>query len=211
MMVIRIRPVAPFVFLLFILLSIATVSIGMGESPAAQTVSVQIKVPATRDSAAPTEALTAPSETAVQEEEVYIPRLEAPARSNACYYSDENIFYACGYGMPNCTCYAWGRAYELCGEKPELSPNDACMWFDYNRENAIYSYGDEPREGAIACFAYADGGSGHVAVVEEIGADTLTLSNSAYSGTEFYTETVPRDDPTDGRDNWIFQGYIYPE
>ena len=72
-------------------------------------------------------------------------------------------------------------------------------------------YGDEPREGAIACFAYADGGSGHVALVEEIGADTLTLSNSAYSGTEFYTETVPRDDPTDGRDNWIFQGYIYPE
>ena len=156
-------------------------------------------------------ALRQTKETAAQEEEVYIPRLEAPARSNVCYYSDENIFYACGYGMPNCTCYAWGRAYELCGEKPELSPNDACMWFDYNRENAIYGYGDEPREGAIACFAYADGGSGHVAVVEEIGADTLTLSNSAYSGTEFYTETVPRDDPTDGRDNWIFQGYIYPE
>lgn len=208
-MVIRIKPVVPAVLLLFILLTLATVGMSAGDSPAAQTVSAFTVYPATVDE--PIREAPTSSETTAIENEAYTPRLEAPDPSNACYYSDENIFYACGYGMPNCTCYAWGRAYELYGEKPELSPNDACMWFDYNRENRIYDYGEEPREGAIACFAYADGGSGHVAVVEEIGEDTLTLSNSAYSGTEFYTETVPLDDPADGRDNWIFQGYIYPE
>jgi len=139
----------------------------------------------------------------------YTPRVNAPDSSDPCYYSDANIFYAADYGMPNCTCYAWGRAYEITGQKPELSPYDACTWYDYNVENAVYDYGDTPRQGAIACFAYSDGGSGHVAVVEDVTEDTLLLSNSAYSGAEFYLDSVPVDDPSGGRDGWIFQGYIY--
>lgn len=143
------------------------------------------------------------------EEEAYIPRVSAPDADDPYYYSNENIYYASNYGMPNCTCYAWGRAYELTGRTPELSPWDACTWFDYNRDNGCYDYGFEPKLGAIACWAYADGGSGHVAVVEEIGEDTVTYSNSAYAGTAFYTETAPVADPCNGRENWIFQGYIY--
>lgn len=139
----------------------------------------------------------------------YTPRVNAPDEDDPRYYSDDNIFYAADYGMPNCTCYAWGRAYEITGEKPELSPYDACTWYDYNAENGIYDYGDTPRQGAIACWAYSDGGSGHVAVVEDVEDDTVLLSNSAYSGTEFYMDTVPADDPSAGRDGWIFQGYIY--
>ena len=40
------------------------------------------------------------------------PRLTAPTTDNRFYYKD-NVFYKSGYGMPNCTCYAWGRFYEL--------------------------------------------------------------------------------------------------
>ena len=146
-----------------------------------------------------------------QEEDGYTPRLTSPDLDNTRYYSGENPFYAAGYGMPNCTCYAWGRTYEISGKRPELSPYDACTWYDYNAENQIYDYGDQPEEGAIACWAYADGGPGHVAVVEQVDGDSVLLSNSAYSGAEFYMDTVPADDPSAGRDNWVFQGYIYPD
>ena len=141
----------------------------------------------------------------------YIPRTEAPSYDNACYYSDENAFYAASYGMPNCTCYAWGRAYELLGEKPRLCLYDAGCWYDYNLENGVYACGDIPERGAIACWAYADGGPGHVAVVESVDGDTVTFSNSAYNGAEFYLSAAPVSDPSNGMENWIFQGYIYPK
>ena len=200
--------------LAFLLLActITAISAAMFEIPEQPTVSEA------EETLTQTEAMTQPDSTepkltVVEEHPVkdsgYTPRVNAPDPTDPRYYSDDNIFYAADYGMPNCTCYAWGRAYEITGEKPELSPYDACTWYDYNAENSIYDYGDEPQEGAIACFAYADGGSGHVAVVEEVADDTLLLSNSAYSGTEFYLDTVPADDPSGGREGWIFQGYIY--
>ncbi len=200
--------------LAFLLLActITAISAAMFEIPEQPTVSEA------EETSTQTEAMTQPDSTepkltVVEEHPVkdsgYTPRVNAPDPTDPRYYSDENIFYAADYGMPNCTCYAWGRAYEITGEKPELSPYDACTWYAYNAENSIYDYGDEPQEGAIACFAYADGGSGHVAVVEEVADDTLLLSNSAYSGTEFYLDTVPADDPSGGREGWIFQGYIY--
>lgn len=173
----------------------------------------------TVETQSPTEAATLPPATEskltevpehLQNEDEYKPRLTSPDADNTRYYSGENPFYAAGYGMPNCTCYAWGRAYEISGERPELSPYDACTWYDYNAENQIYDYGDQPEQGAIACWAYADGGPGHVAVVEQVDGDMVLLSNSAYSGAEFYMDTVPADDPSAGRENWIFQGYIYP-
>jgi surface antigen len=139
----------------------------------------------------------------------YVPRLSAPAKTNKYYYSDNNVFYQYGYGMPNCTCYAWGRAYELTGQIPDLCVYSAYLWYDYNIEYQIYSYGSEPRLGAIACWVYSSGTAGHVAVVEKIEDGVITFSNSAYSGIEFYTSTAPVDDPSDGRETWIFQGYIY--
>ena len=43
----------------------------------------------------------------------FSPRLSAPSSSNKYYYSNLNVFYKYGYGMPNCTAYAYGRAYEI--------------------------------------------------------------------------------------------------
>lgn len=139
----------------------------------------------------------------------YSPRLSAPSYSNAYYYSDKNVFYKYGWGMPNCTCYAWGRAYEILGKEPNLSVYSAYLWYDYNKQNGYYAYGQTPKLGAVACWVYTSGTSGHVAVVEKIENGTITFSNSAWGGEEFYTSTAPVSDPSNGRSGWIFQGYIY--
>lgn len=139
----------------------------------------------------------------------YTPRLTAPAHTNKYYYSDLNVLYMYGWPMPNCVTYAWGRAYEILKKEPDLCIYSAYLWYDYNKDNKIYAYGQTPKLGAIACWVYTSGTAGHVAVVEKIENGTITFSNSAYSGTEFYTNTAPIDDPSDGRETWIFQGYIY--
>lgn len=58
--------------------------------------------------------------------------------------------------MPNCTAYAYGRAYEILGSEPKLSWNNAEQWYDYNKSNGYYKYGQTPKVGAIA--------AGHITV-----------------------------------------------
>ena len=128
----------------------------------------------------------------------FSPRLSAPSSSNKYYYSNLNVFYRYDYGMPNCTAYAYGRAYEILGSEPKLSWNNAEQWYGYNK--AV---------GAIACWSYSYGG-GHVAVVEKVENGVITLSNSAYSGDNFYISTASISDPkVGGNKGWNFQGYIY--
>lgn len=137
----------------------------------------------------------------------FTPRFSPPGYGDYCYYGG-NIFYNSGYGMPNCTAYAWGRVYEITGEKPELCTGDAGGWFEYNKNNNIYKYGFTPGVGAIACFDNQYGG--HVAVVEQIQEGRITFSNSAFGGENFYLTTASVDDPNPGQEGWDFQGYIYP-
>ncbi|MBQ8859713.1 MAG: CHAP domain-containing protein [Ruminococcus sp.] len=139
----------------------------------------------------------------------YAARMHAPKKDNPYYYSDLNVFYKWGWGMPNCTAYAWGRAYEILKEEPKLCIYDAYMWYDYNKEHGYYKYGQTPKLGAIACYKYIGYNSGHVAVVEKIIGDTVYFSNSAYSGQEFYVNSTPIDSPEDALYNSIFLGYIY--
>lgn len=140
----------------------------------------------------------------------FVPRLTAPKSSNKYYYSDLNKYERFGYGMPNCTAYAWGRAYEIMGYEPDLSLNDADTWWDYNKENKSYPSGQTPKLGAVACWNYTTGG-GHVAVVEKIEDGVITFSNSAYGGKTFYLTYADIDAPNGGIDyyTWDFQGYIY--
>ncbi len=131
----------------------------------------------------------------------FTPRTTAP-RNNSYYSSSKNEFYRCGYGMPNCTAYAWGRAYEILGTKPKLCTSSAYKWYNYNKDNGYYPYGKTPRLGAIICWS-----KGHVGVVEKIIGDTVTISESHHSGTYFDIKNL-----TKGKENnYIggFQGYIY--
>ena len=138
----------------------------------------------------------------------FTPRLEAPSYSNEYYYSNKNIFYKFGYGMPNCTAYAFGRAYEILGKEPNLCHFDACDWYDYNDG---YSRGQTPKVGAIACWKYYRQGEwrGHVAVVEKVENGTVTMSNSAWGWQNFYLTYADVNDPAMSVSDWEFQGFIY--
>lgn len=145
--------------------------------------------------------------SAVKAQTSFTPRLTAPESDNKYYYSDINVFYKYGYPMPNCTAYAFGRAYEILGKEPQLSHNAAGRWFTDNAESKAYKTGTTPKLGAVACWSY-DGG-GHVAVVEKITEDEITFSNSGYGYKNFYLTTAKLSDKNPGQDNWTFQGYIY--
>ena len=142
----------------------------------------------------------------------FTPRLTTPDSSNKYYFDDDyNVFEKYGYGMPNCTAYAFGRAYEILGTEPNLSWNGAGQWYGYNAANGFYDYGQTPRVGAIACWSYS--GGGHVAVVEEIDSNgNMTLSNSAWGRYDLFfylTYAKTTDSNPGGSSWWNFQGYIY--
>ena len=138
----------------------------------------------------------------------FVKRTVAPEKDNSFYCAD-NIFYKCGYGMPNCTAYAWGRFYELTEEKPKLSTANAERWYE---KDDGYKRGQTPKLGAIACWSKGvvgngSDGAGHVAVVEEIYDDgSILTSNSAWKGTNFYTKKISKGYKLNGYD---FQGFIY--
>lgn len=140
----------------------------------------------------------------------FTPRLDTTGMAGSRYwYSNTNPFEAAGFGMPNCTCYAWGRFWEINNqldhdETPIGITGNANTW--YNSSSA-YQHGMTPKLGAIICF---DGGpqlTGHVGVVEQINGDgSIVTSNSDYGGTYFYTMTL---NPPYSSGTLAFQGFIY--
>lgn len=138
-------------------------------------------------------------------------RLIAPNKSDIHYYND-NIFYKCGYGMPNCTAYVWGRWYELLGIKPKVYTGNAENWFPKGTSYDGYERGQSPKLGAIACWRKGQAGNdkdgaGHVAIVEEIYADgSILTSNSGYKASLFYTKKIAKGYALSG---YAFQGFIY--
>lgn len=144
----------------------------------------------------------------------FIPRTTAPSKDDYHYYGNDNPFVRAGYGMPNCTSYAWSRAYEILGTIPKLSNHQAEVWIEDNAEYGYpYQVGMIPKLGAIAVWSkgqvgskYKDG-DGHVAVVEEIYSDgSWKASNSAWKGQEFYLTTHDKNNTKSG---YNFLGFIY--
>lgn len=131
----------------------------------------------------------------------YEARLSAPERSNAYYNRQLNRYSQVGYGMPNCVAYAYGRIYEMNGEKPLITHGSAGDWWYINKNGDFYDSGDEPKLGAVAVW------SGHVAVVEEIHEDGgFTISESHYRGTYFNTRQIQNKNSYYGQ---RFYGFIY--
>lgn len=138
----------------------------------------------------------------------YKPRLSAPSTSNKFWYG-LNPFYQSGFGLPNCTCYAFGRFYEILGIKPKLSLGNAENWWAHNDG---YERGQTPRLGAVMCWrrgkaGVSADGAGHVGIVEAISGNRVTASMSAWGGTRFYTQvfTIGEYDYS----GFTFQGFIY--
>ena len=149
----------------------------------------------------------------------FTPRLSKEGMLNSKYwYSNTNPFYPADYGLPNCTCYAWGRFWEISDVIPHLPTGNGGDWWG---SVSGYEVGQTPQLGAVMCFDDPNG-AGHVAIVEEILANgDVISSNSGYSRSPggyddpkyFWTETNPVS--TNYRSSWevskgyTFQGFIY--
>lgn len=121
----------------------------------------------------------------------FTPRLNSNGMQGSKYYYSDNPYYLGGFGLPNCTCYAYGRYYEILQEKPTwLSSGDAKQWYPAMQQKSPNLCGSTPKLGAVLCTYYANGG--HVAVVEQINKDgSIVVSQSGYSsGIYFWTETL---------------------
>lgn len=141
----------------------------------------------------------------------FVQRTTAPTEADAWYYAN-NPFYP-NYGMPNCTCYAWGRFAELMGSSPKLSLGNAENWYGYSDG---YARGKTPRLGAIICWrkgtaGVSSDGAGHVAVVEQINEDgSIVTSESGWQSSRFWWRTTRSDDGNWGQSSaYVFQGFIY--
>ena len=139
-------------------------------------------------------------------------RTTAPSKDNRYYYKD-NAYYKNGYGMPNCTAYAYGRVYELLDYIPSgLYYGNAENWYD-NTKNL--EKGKTPKLGSIICWSkgkvgFSNDGAGHVAIVEEIKSNgDIITSNSAYQGTNFYIKTYTKESNYYMGENYNFLGFIY--
>lgn len=145
----------------------------------------------------------------------YTPRLNSQGIAGSRWYETQNPFYLAGYGMPNCTAYAFGRAWEIADPNnqginyPPLSTWDAETWYNH-ADN--WPRGSTPALGAIAC--YADGiysGDGHVCVVEEIDIanNRCLVSESAWDGYYFRATHYISYNGDYGYGGYVFQGFIY--
>lgn len=144
------------------------------------------------------------------------PRLIAPSTTDKHWISTSKgglnecivINKSTGSVLPNCVGYAWGRFYELTGERPALSKNNAENWFGFADG---YERGNEPKLGAVICWLGKGSLAGHVAIVEAINADgTIVCSASNYSGTRWYTGKYKKSSNYYIGSNYSFQGFIYP-
>ena len=136
-------------------------------------------------------------------------RTTAPEYGNIYYYNGAyNPFIAVGC-IGECTWYVWGRAYEILGHWPNISKWYAKDFYSYNLNTGAYPYGNEPKLGAIACFAPNNHArwTGHVAIVEAVGGDgSVILSEYNFKGVHVFSSDRYLN-PTEAR-TWV-QGYIY--
>ena len=157
--------------------------------------------------------------------EEFIPRKTAPQNNNIGnnrYYRKTTVggLNECILGsnqkkypgsvMPNCVGYAWGRAYELLGSRPNLSKSDGKTFWKYKDG---YKRGQTPRLGAIVC--WQGGNVGHVAVVEAINGNIIIISESTFGsdthpGIYYQTRegTIEKLTKDLGK-TFKFDGYIY--
>lgn len=142
----------------------------------------------------------------------FVPRTTEPTVHDIWFY-DSNPFFVSGYGMPNCTAYAWGRFAELLGDKPKLSLGNAENWYGYSDG---YTRGKTPMVGAVICWRRGQAGvesdgAGHVAIVEAVNADgSILISESGWNAYYWKTSTRTNDNGNWGQSSsYTFQGFIY--
>ena len=162
----------------------------------------------------------------------YQPRIDKTGiYGNQYWYSSTyNKFYPQAQ-LPNCTCYAYGRWQELSFPAINIGLGDgnAQNWYPNTLNNGLLVCSQTPALGAIACWTRADGGRGHVGVVEIIDNNgDLLVSMSGYQrplttpiqdmrkffwlerepvSTGYRSSWMISNDPAQ---NYYLQGFIHP-
>ncbi len=146
--------------------------------------------------------------------DTYVPRFtDAGMRGSQYWYSTTNPYYPAN-GLPNCTCYAWGRRWEILGTPDSKLPmGNGDQWWDIARARG-YSTGQTPALGAIACYDYTRADYGHVAIVEEITPTYFRSSNSGWPSPYFFMDTCYQSagyvpNWASSRYGGVLQGFIY--
>ena len=160
----------------------------------------------------------------------FVPRLsehtptEMRNPDNPWWYSSGNIYYGNPphtYGLPNCTCYAYGRAGEINGAfVTDLPMANGGDWLNRVVSAGVLPTGTTPQLGAIMVFRDRPDATvhndGHVAVVEQINADgSVVTSNSGWQSLYFWTETLRPENGYisswmhDSNHDYYYQGCIY--
>lgn len=112
------------------------------------------------------------------------------------WYYNANPYYQRGYGLPNCTCYAWGRLSEICNAPVTFYGGNAIMWASRPEMKQIPS----PKIGS--CIIYSGGITdsygrlcGHIGVIEHLYDDgSIDVSMSSFGG---YMWRLYRLNPSD--------------
>lgn len=149
----------------------------------------------------------------------FIPRLTREGIAGSPYWYSLNSYYHAHHPLPHCGCYVVGRWFEILDYMRTYSEY-LCPVLHIGRAEDMYPYvqdgyarGTTPELGAVVCFSGGPAGAGHVAVVEAISDDGLTLTTSNagnLSGRIFYTSTVHWDGSTwVWHNSYTFQGFIY--
>lgn len=147
----------------------------------------------------------------------FVPRTTSDGIINNPYWYRDNPFWQNGVGMPNCTCYAWGRMWELSGIKPtRLAYDNAEGWYP-NTPASAFQKSQTPALGAILCLYGPGSYGGHVAIVEAIdGSGNISVSESGYNAGFFWryaTGLSPANNyvPAWAQErNYVFQGFLLP-
>ena len=139
------------------------------------------------------------------------------------YFSNLNLSYAGGY-LGQCTWYAFGRANEILNNagsnlKWRIASN-AGLWYDQNLNNGASGFKSsndytKPKVGAIISWKKA-GAPGHVAVVEEVNGNTVTISEANIGSIKssenpygWQTTTLSLSEVNRRWGSYTFSGYIY--
>lgn len=147
---------------------------------------------------------------------MFVPRLDDNGIVGNPYWYADNVYYQAGYGMPNCTCYALGRWYEIQGSSTPFNftrYNDGEDWWQMGIEAGYEHSTSEPMLGSAASWSYPNGG--HVAIVEQINYNQLgtvrsiVTSNSDYGGTFFFTRELFASTGYSWRSDATFNGFVY--
>lgn len=139
----------------------------------------------------------------------YVPETK-PALENEPNFDNEgytikNPFYNSGFDG-QCTWYCWGRTYEVTGITLPCN-HDAITWTD----ESGYTVGNIPRANSIAVWSVPNHDHGHVAFVESVSGDSVTISEAnwnwraGYSGQSTYTVAEMESRPGTSH----LEGYIY--